>query len=125
MAKFSKRSLGNLASVDPRLVAIAEEVIKHFDFVVICGHRNKADQEKAYKGGFSKVRWPNSKHNKSPSLAIDCYPYPIPKSNKEWDDPAYMAKFYEMRKQFKIAAKKLGYTVKVFDWEMPHVQLEL
>jgi peptidoglycan L-alanyl-D-glutamate endopeptidase CwlK len=38
---------------------------------VICGHRNKEDQDKAFKEGNSKLEFPNSKHNKKPSLAVD------------------------------------------------------
>jgi len=45
------------------------------DFSVICTYRNKADQEKAYSEKKSKVRWPDSKHNKWPAQAADCVPY--------------------------------------------------
>jgi peptidoglycan L-alanyl-D-glutamate endopeptidase CwlK len=51
------------------------------DFTVICGHRNKADQDKAYAAGHSKLKFPRSKHNSWPSLAVDVVPYPL-----DWKD---------------------------------------
>jgi len=35
----------------------------------------------AYNAGRSKVKWPNGKHNKRPSMAVDVVPYPI-----DWQD---------------------------------------
>jgi len=57
------------------------EVIKHFDCSVIQGHRGKEDQNKAFKEGKSKLKYPNGNHNKSPSKAVDVAPYPI-----NWND---------------------------------------
>ena len=51
--------------------------LKEFDFSVVCGFRNEESQNYAYDNGFSKKRWPNSKHNVSPSIAVDVAPYPI------------------------------------------------
>ena len=34
-------------------------------------------QDEAYNKGNSKVKFPNGKHNKSPSVAVDVAPYPI------------------------------------------------
>jgi len=35
----------------------------------------------AYNSGRSKVKWPDGKHNRSPSMAVDAAPYPI-----DWQD---------------------------------------
>lgn len=75
MPKFSKISLDRLHTCDERLQAICEEVIKHFDFTVVCGRRDKEDQDAAYNSGKSKLKWPESKHNRMPSLAVDIAPY--------------------------------------------------
>lgn len=80
MFKFSQRSLDNLNECHPDLQLIAHEAIKYFDFVVYEGYRGKEDQDKYFFEGKSKVRFPNSKHNKSPSMAFDAAPYPI-----NWD----------------------------------------
>jgi hypothetical protein len=76
MAKFSKRSLKNLAQVDPVLQVIMKLAIHIVDFSVVCGHRGKEEQNKAFAEGFSKLKWANSKHNSFPSLAVDIIPYP-------------------------------------------------
>jgi peptidoglycan LD-endopeptidase CwlK len=36
-------------------------------------HRGEEDQNKAYSGGFSRVAWPLSKHNKTPAEALDWF----------------------------------------------------
>lgn len=45
------------------------------DFGIACGHRDEVAQEAACAAGLSKVHWPDSKHNKIPSLAVDIVPY--------------------------------------------------
>lgn len=112
---LNARSLKNLGQCHPDLMRVAEEARKGFDFTVICGHRNKADQDKAFKGGFSKVKWPNSKHNKTPSLAFDACPNPI-----DWDNTAA---FKAMRTHFQKAADKLGIKVRFISWDLPHLEL--
>ena len=81
MPYFGKRSQFNLSEVHPLLRKLFNEVIKTYDCSVICGHRNQDDQDKAFQAGFSKVQFPNSKHNQRPSLAVDVMPYPI-----DWHD---------------------------------------
>ena len=81
MPKFSMTSLKRLASCDPRLQMIANGAIARIDFTVLCGHRGQEEQNDAFERGTSKLRWPNSKHNKWPSLAMDLAPFPI-----NWND---------------------------------------
>lgn len=47
------------------------------DFSILEGHRGEAEQNKAYALGNSQKRWPQSMHNRTPSLAMDVAPYPI------------------------------------------------
>ena len=61
----------------PDLQTLFLEVIKTFDCTITCGHRGQAEQDAAYAAGNSKLKYPNGKHNKTPSLAIDAYPYPV------------------------------------------------
>lgn len=122
MAKFSARSLKNLEQCDPRLQKIAHEAIKDFDFIVICGYRGEKAQNEAVAKGTSKLRFPKSKHNKSPSLAFDAVPYI--KGAKGGIDWSARAKFLEMREHFKKTAKKLGIKVSFISWDLPHVQLD-
>lgn len=81
MPSFSKKSLAQLQTCDSRLQKIARRAIEVMDFSIVEGHRDKEHQDIAVAKGLSKVNWPDGKHNKNPSLAMDCAPYPI-----DWTD---------------------------------------
>lgn len=81
MPFFGKNSKEKLATCHPDLQRIANEAIKIMDFSVIWGHRGEEDQNKCYAKRTSTVKWPYSKHNPFPSLAMDVCPYP-----EDWDD---------------------------------------
>ena len=81
MPKYSKRSKDRLATCDTRLQEIFNEVIKYVDCSVLEGHRSKERQNKLYDEGRTKVRYPDGRHNASPSQACDVTPYPV-----NWDD---------------------------------------
>jgi len=81
MPELSERSLAVLESVDERLQRVTRRVAETFPCIVLEGHRNQALQDRYYQLGTSKVTWPNSKHNRLPSLAIDLVPEPI-----DWND---------------------------------------
>lgn len=75
MFRFSKNSLDRLATCHEDLIIFCNELIKYYDFTVVCGHRGQEDQDKAYASGHSKVKYPNSKHNSYPSMAVDLAPW--------------------------------------------------
>lgn len=100
MPMFSKRSLARLETCDHRLQIVMKRAIARYDFTVLCGHRSKQEQEDAFERGASKLRWPNSKHNKTPSLAVDVAPFPI-----DWDD---LDRFREMARIIMEEADKAG-----------------
>ena len=81
MPKFSRRSTEELESCHIVLQRLMKRVIQRTDFSVICGFRGQEAQDKAYTEGKSKLKFPRSKHNTSPSTAVDIVPYPI-----DWDD---------------------------------------
>ena len=88
MPNFGDRSRRNLSEAHPDLQRLFDEVIKHFDCSVIEGHRGQEEQNKYFHSGQSKARYPNSKHNTTPSMAVDVVPYPI-----EWDNTDRMYMF--------------------------------
>ena len=88
MPSFSQTSKDRLATTDARLQKVFNEVIKHFDCTVLCGHRNQADQDTAFASGKSQKKWPNGNHNSMPSKAVDVMPYPI-----DWTDRERMTLF--------------------------------
>ncbi len=75
MPKFGKRSKRNLETAEDSLQKLFNEVIKHFDCSVLCGHRGQEAQDGAYHSGHSKIKWPNGKHNSKPSKAVDVAPF--------------------------------------------------
>ena len=79
--KFGKRSKKNLSSCHPDLQKVFNEVIKYVDCSVLEGHRNQERQDKLFEEGKTKVKYPNGRHNSSPSRAVDVTPYPV-----DWDD---------------------------------------
>lgn len=75
MPKFGTASTERLATADPRLQKLFNEVIKTFDCTVIEGHRTKEKQNEYFAQGKSKLKWPEGKHCSDPSLAVDVAPY--------------------------------------------------
>ena len=81
MPKFGKKSRERLSSCDKKLQKVFNEVIKHVDCSVLEGHRSKDRQNKLYEEGKTKVKYPNGRHNRQPSSAVDVTPYPV-----DWKD---------------------------------------
>ena len=81
MPKFGKRSKERLATCEKDLQLVFNEVIKYVDCSVLEGHRGESRQNSLYEDGKTKVRYPNGRHNASPSRAVDVTPYPV-----DWDD---------------------------------------
>lgn len=83
MPRFGSKSLGQLKSANTKLQVLFEEVVKEFDCSVLDGHRTEEEQNEAFRKGHSKLQFPQSKHNKYPSMAVDVAPYPIDWNDKE------------------------------------------
>ena len=88
MPKFGRRSKKRLNTCDEDLIFLFKEVVKYFDCSVIEGHRGKRLQNKYFKQGKSKLKFPDGNHNKKPSKAVDVVPYPI-----DWKDRERMTYF--------------------------------
>ena len=81
MPRFGKTSRTRLSTCHEDLQKVFNEVIKHTDCSILCGHRGEEAQRAAVASGHSKKAWPLGRHNKKPSLAVDVSPYPV-----EWDN---------------------------------------
>ena len=79
MPKFGQTSKENLSTCHEDLQELFNEVIKHWDCSVVEGYRDEERQNKAYREGNSKVKYPNGKHNRIPSNAVDVVPYVLGK----------------------------------------------
>lgn len=88
MPTFSKTSAARLATCHTDLQRVFGEVIKYFDCTIIEGHRGQAAQDAAFAAGKSKLKFPEGKHNKTPSLAVDAAPvlYANGKGIIDWQD---------------------------------------
>ena len=78
MNRFGRNSRKNLSTVDGRGQDTAHRVLLIKDHSIIQGHRNKEKQNAAFDAGYSKLKWPDGKHNALPSLAMDIETYPRP-----------------------------------------------
>lgn len=107
MPKFSQISKLRLAGCHPDLQRLMNEAIKEYDFAVICGYRNKQDQNNAYNAGKSKLQYPNSKHNLQPSMAVDIAPVKY-KDNVAWIDWEDIQAFLDLHDVVQVCAAKLG-----------------
>ena len=81
MPYFGKSSKKRLSTCDSKLQKVFNEVIKHVDCSVLEGHRSKDRQNKLYEEEKTKVKYPNGRHNRQPSSAVDVTPYPV-----DWKD---------------------------------------
>lgn len=81
--RWSTTSRGRLLTCDPRLQEVMNAVLQagDMDVTILYGHRTEAEQNRMAEIGRSQLIWPRSKHNSTPSLAIDAAPYPI-----DWED---------------------------------------
>jgi len=75
--KFSDESKIKLEQCDRRLQLLFNVVINFIDIKILTGHRTEADQTKAFVKNLTTKRFPESKHNSIPSLAIDIAPCPV------------------------------------------------
>lgn len=134
MPTFGNASEAQLKTCHPLLQQVLREAILIFDFSVVEGYRGKVAQDAAYAKGFSKVRFPNGNHNKSPSLAADIAPYPIDWSEKR----GAIERFVFMQGVVWACAERLGIKVRLgLDWnrnldmrdetfrDYPHIELVL
>ncbi len=85
MPSFNTSSSTKLSTCDARLQRLFNEVVIYHDCTVIEGHRTRERQNELFHAEpqRSKVEWPNSKHNPSPSGAADVGPY-IPGKGIPW-----------------------------------------
>jgi hypothetical protein len=113
MPRFSKKSKARLATCDQRLQRILNEVIKHWDCTILEGHRGKSVQNEYFRTGRSKIKYPNGKHNTTPSLAVDVVPYPI-----DWSD---WNRFYAFAGFVQGIAIGMGIKLRSgLDWDQDH-----
>ena len=99
MPKFGTISKRRLASCHEDLQRVANEVIKHIDCTVVCGHRDEKAQNDAFRNRLSKARWGESKHNavneagEPESRAMDLMPYHDSLPHIQWKNTQEITEF--------------------------------
>lgn len=124
MFKWGKASAERLSQCDLRLQTLCNRMLarSQCDLTILCGFRDKEEQESAFNRGDSKAHFGQSKHNFYPSKAVDLAPCPINwhVNDQRW---AYMvALAYDTAREIGIKIR-CGY---FFDSlrDCPHIQLE-
>lgn len=120
MPSFSTASASRLLTCHHDLQRLFHEVVKAADCTILCGHRTQAEQDHAYALGASKLKWPHSKHNVLPSLAVDVMPCPL-----DWNDRDQLRAFAVVVKE--AAARlviEIQWGIDLWGWDGDHWQLK-
>jgi peptidoglycan L-alanyl-D-glutamate endopeptidase CwlK len=93
MRTWSRTSKEVYDDLHPQLQVIVTRIRDEVaDISLVSGHRGKEEQNDAFDVGASTLRYPDSKHNTLPSIAVDFQPYPYPKYEpKLWGSLGYIA----------------------------------
>lgn len=90
-------------------------MIKEHDCAIIEGHRARRRQNQLFRDKKSKVKWPNSKHNRMPSMAVDVAPW-MDGEGIPWEDNR---RFYGFAQNVLDTAARLGIKIRFGgDWDM-------
>ena len=116
--KWGPKSTAVWNTLDPRLQEIMNFVLVTVaDISLISGRRDEEEQNKLFKEGKSKHRYPRSKHNTFPfSQAVDFQPYPMP--NIDAHDPKIRER---ERKRLWAALAYVAGAARVFAYANGHV----
>jgi hypothetical protein len=92
MRKWGDRSKEVLQTLDEDLQWLCNTILYEVaDVSLTCGHRTQAEQDALYPL-FTKLQWPNGKHNSYPSRAVDLQPHPLPETEEKlWGALGYIA----------------------------------
>ena len=142
MPKFGRISRQRLATCHPLLQQLMNEVIISYDCTILEGHRGQSRQDELFAQGRSKVRWPDGRHNATPSLAVDVAPWFAEAPHVRWPDhksPHFareLGQWYLFIGYVKRTAEEMGIAVRFgADWDgdgettdqtfhdLPHIEL--
>uniref|UniRef100_A0A6M3ME16 Putative peptidase n=1 Tax=viral metagenome TaxID=1070528 RepID=A0A6M3ME16_9ZZZZ len=128
MAKFGRASRERLYTCRSPLIVLFEEVIKVFDCSILCGSRNREEQDALFYMDPPRTRckWPDSSHNveegkegeEALSMAVDAAPYYAEMPHTRWDEDSLRRWYYfggrvvEMARHLSIPIRWGG------DWDM-------
>ena len=93
MRTWSCRSKKVFDTLHPDLQVLVTRIRDEVtDISLVSGYRDREEQNTMFDNGVSTLRWPDSKHNRKPSRAVDLQPYPYPDYDpKLWGALGYIA----------------------------------
>jgi peptidoglycan L-alanyl-D-glutamate endopeptidase CwlK len=110
MPAFGSSSQARLDQCHIDLIRLFQRVVTEYDCTILTGHRTEAAQNEAFDTGRSKLRFPDGKHNRLPSSAVDCAPYPV-----DWQNAK---RFYHFAGFVQGVAKEMGLSIRWGgDWD--------
>lgn len=115
MPRFGRTSKTRLSTCHEDLQKLFNEVIKYYDCSILNGHRGEEEQNEYYRMGTSTKKFPESKHNTYPSLAVDVAPYFAEAPHIRWEDKE---KFYHFAGYVQAVADQMGIKIRSgSDWD--------
>jgi len=109
MPEYSQKSKTKLSQCHPDLQRLFNKVIENYDHAILVGERNEEAQNKAFAGNYSQKKFPDSFHNRKPSLAVDAAPWFRNEPHIRWNDTM---KMYEFAGFVQATAKNMGIEIR-------------
>jgi len=104
--EYGKVSESRLVTCHPKLIELCRELIKWEDVHIVCGFRSEEAQELMFSMDRSLCHWPDSNHNKQPSLAVDLVPWSASRKLCLWEDMFMIGRmagtFLQIARSFEI-----------------------
>lgn len=82
--KYCEASQKRLRECHPDLQKLFNEAINYWNVSILDGHRSRKQQNKLYRDGKTQLSYPESLHNREPSLAVDAAVY-LPEEGVPWE----------------------------------------
>ncbi len=106
---FGARSTKHLKACHADLQIILKAVIPYFDLTILASFRDEETQNRLQEKGLSQLRYPFSKHNQKPSMAVDIAPYDRQASEGvDWDNREAFAYLGGVMRAAAVMLKKNG-----------------
>jgi peptidoglycan L-alanyl-D-glutamate endopeptidase CwlK len=115
---YSLASKNKLETCHPDLQTLFFYVSLNYENTIVCGHRGEAEQNEAFAAGNTKLKYPDSKHNSEPSMAVDAVPYE--KTGLDWGktQSAYFAGFVKATAEILFRMSIIGHRIRCgIDWD--------
>lgn len=131
--RYGSRSLSRLGTADPDLVLLFTEALADpdcpCDITILEGHRGEWRQNEMKASGASQLSWPNSYHNRTPSMAVDAAPWVNGAVSWDWDHYHPLADHIKkVWRRLLVAGKVTGTLEWGGDWQRfrdgPHWQIK-